>query len=60
MSQAQKLPPLAVPQPPEFSAEDWFIIDDVLNRVARVLRELEKEQQQTLRKEATNQPQQIR
>lgn len=60
MSQTQESPPMFVPEPLEFSAEDWFVLDDVLNRVARALRKLENEQQHKSLKEAKDQMSQTR
>ena len=46
MQNAQKPPTPLSTSPPEFSTEDWLIIDRVLNRVAKSLRKIEVEQRQ--------------
>lgn len=46
MQKVQKPPPPLSTAPPEFSTEDWLIIDRVLNRVAKSLRKIEVEQRQ--------------
>lgn len=46
MQNAQKPPTPLSTSPPEFSTEDWLIIDRVLNSVAKSLRKIEMEQRQ--------------
>ena len=55
MSKVQKTSVLPVPRQAQFSEEDWFVINEVLNRVARALRKIEREQRQQGAQETTDQ-----